>query len=150
MRSETGDQRGEGVFIDQRGWETVNSEPSRTRKQDGEKVKLDPGHTRQHGKRGRWGNLHRCHELSLVDQLMMATIHSQKLWSISTPRIANTDGLVGSREIPLKNKATEPFLSIFLKLKSACLDKFHRSSSSPHSTYPKNSDQMMSIKIARN
>ncbi|KNF05750.1 hypothetical protein, variant [Puccinia striiformis f. sp. tritici PST-78] len=79
--------------------------------------------------------------LSLVDQLMMATIHSQKLWSISTPRIANTDGLVGSREIPLKNKATEPFLSIFLKLKSACLDKFHRSSSSPHSTYPKNSDQ---------
>ncbi|KAH9450273.1 hypothetical protein Pst134EA_026978 [Puccinia striiformis f. sp. tritici] len=79
--------------------------------------------------------------LSLVDQLMMATIHSQKLWSISTPRIANTDGLVGNREIPLKNKATEPFLSIFLKLKSACLDKFHRSSSSPHSTYPKNSDQ---------
>ncbi|POV97739.1 hypothetical protein PSTT_14881 [Puccinia striiformis] len=63
------------------------------------------------------------------------------LWSISTPRIANTDGLVGNREIPLKNKATEPFLSIFLKLKSACLDKFHRSSSSPHSTYSKNSDQ---------
>ncbi|KAH9443176.1 hypothetical protein MJO28_014502 [Puccinia striiformis f. sp. tritici] len=79
--------------------------------------------------------------LSLVDQLMMATIHSQKLWSISTPRIANTDGLVGSREIPLKNKATEPFLSIFLKLKSACLDKIHRSSSSPNSTYSKNSDQ---------
>ncbi|KAI9630013.1 hypothetical protein KEM48_012428 [Puccinia striiformis f. sp. tritici PST-130] len=172
MRSETGDQRGEGVFIDQRGWAdsqlgTIKNEETGRREGqiqdthvnmenvDDGAIYIDvmswllspssqDGHQEDDQDERMLDNL--CQlivhlRLSLVDQLMMATIHSQKLWSISTPRIANTDGLVGSREIPLKNKATEPFLSIFLKLKSACLDKIHRSSSSPNSTYSKNSDQ---------
>ncbi|WAQ90259.1 hypothetical protein PtA15_12A247 [Puccinia triticina] len=76
--------------------------------------------------------------LALVDQLMMAVLHSAKLWSLGIPGKASTDVPSAGKDSSMKNKAVEPFMSIFLKLKAACLAKFHRSSlpHSNHSTFP--------------
>ncbi|KAA1073554.1 hypothetical protein PGT21_015351 [Puccinia graminis f. sp. tritici] len=79
---------------------------------------------------------------SLVDQLIMAILHSPRLWSIGVRGTANRDVVVDkdkSGDDSTKKKAIEPFLSIFLKLKFACSTKFHRSSLPQHSnlsTFP--------------
>ncbi|PLW09136.1 hypothetical protein PCANC_23959 [Puccinia coronata f. sp. avenae] len=69
--------------------------------------------------------------LALLDHLMLTIIHSPKLWS---PRVrgGNTatskeDGL-DSKEDVAPDRTVEPFLSVFIKLRSACSTKLHRSS----------------------